>query len=285
MKKQEIEKKLNQTISSIVPDVLENILTRCEEREGLRNMNFIKEKEDTKELVENKKEKKKFFTPKLVGAFATCFICLFGILGFSFYQTSVNSVDSIIDFDVNPSIEIKTNRNEEIIDAIALNDEGKLILEDMDLEKVDLDVGVNAIIDALNNIHFEIPSWVPIIGGNTWGFNLSKLSEISLPRLAMGGVVDQPTLAMVGEAGAEAVMPLENNTGWIDILADKLSARMPRGNDMNSAQLDMIIELLRELLEKSGDVYLMDEIVGIVGEAWDQAKRRRGNFAFSDLNR
>ena len=145
--------------------------------------------------------------------------------------------------------------------------------------------GVNGIIDALNSISFTIPSWVPVIGGNTWSLNLPRMSEITLPRLAKGGLIDQPTLAMVGESGKEAVMPLENNTGWIDQLADRVAARLPQGNSMTSAQLDLIIELLRQLLEKSGDVYLMDEIVGIIGEAWDRTKGRRGDFAFNGVNR
>lgn len=145
--------------------------------------------------------------------------------------------------------------------------------------------GVNGIIDALNSISFTIPSWVPVIGGNTWSLNLPRMSEIALPRLAKGGLIDQPTLAMVGESGKEAVMPLENNTGWIDQLADRVTARLPQGNSMTSAQLDLIIELLRQLLDKSGDVYLMDEIVGIIGEAWDRTKGRRGDFAFNGINR
>ena len=43
-----------------------------------------------------------------------------------------------------------------------------------------------------------------------------------MPKLAQGGVVEKPTIAMVGEAGKEAVVPLENNTGWIDVLVEKL---------------------------------------------------------------
>lgn len=39
---------------------------------------------------------------------------------------------------------------------------------------------------------------------------------------ATGGVIDKPTYALVGEDGAEAVMPLEKNTGWIDQLAERL---------------------------------------------------------------
>lgn len=42
------------------------------------------------------------------------------------------------------------------------------------------------------------------------------------PALAKGGVVDNPTMALIGEAGKEAVIPLERNTGWLVELADKL---------------------------------------------------------------
>ena len=150
MKKREIKKRLNQTFSNMVPDVLDNILAQCEEREVMENMNLInKNKEQKKEIIEKKKEKINFFRPKLVGALATVVVCAFGIIGFTQYQNMNNSVDSIIDFDVNPSIELKTNKKEEIIEVNALNEEGKTILKDMDLEKVDLDVGVNAIIGSM----------------------------------------------------------------------------------------------------------------------------------------
>lgn len=45
---------------------------------------------------------------------------------------------------------------------------------------------------------------------------------------AKGGVFNQPSVIGVGEQGTEAVMPLEHNTGWIDILADKLDGRLSR---------------------------------------------------------
>ena len=53
-------------------------------------------------------------------------------------------------------------------------------------------------------------------------------SQKYVPMLAKGGVVDNPTLAMVGEAGKEVVMPLENNTQWIHELAAKISEIMSK---------------------------------------------------------
>lgn len=53
---------------------------------------------------------------------------------------------------------------------------------------------------------------------------------VSLPRLANGGITTGATLAEIGEAGREAVLPLENNTGWMDELAGKLASRMPTYN-------------------------------------------------------
>lgn len=82
--------------------------------------------------------------------------------------------------------------------------------------------GINSMIKALNNLSFDVPDWVPEIGGKTFGFNIPTINTISIPRLATGGVVDQATVAMIGEAGQEAVVPLENNTGWMDKIAARI---------------------------------------------------------------
>lgn len=58
------------------------------------------------------------------------------------------------------------------------------------------------------------------------GVEIKKLTKLEVPKLARGGIIDRPTVAMVGEAGKEAVMPLERNTGWIDQLASKLGDKI-----------------------------------------------------------
>jgi phage-related protein len=71
---------------------------------------------------------------------------------------------------------------------------------------------INTIIGLWNRldfrITFDVPSWVPIIGGDSW-----RSPDIfpDIPMLANGGIVNSPTLAMIGEAGPEAVIPLNRS--------------------------------------------------------------------------
>ena len=85
---------------------------------------------------------------------------------------------------------------------------------------------VNTAIKAINKIKVTIPDWVPSVGGKSIGFNLSTITAPKIPALATGGVVIGETLARMGEGGKkEAVLPLEQNTEWMDMLADKLAAK------------------------------------------------------------
>ena len=110
---------------------------------------------------------------------------------------------------------------------------------------------LNAIIDAINAMirglnKIKLPNWIPGFGG--MGINIP-----TIPKLAKGGIVDAPTIAMVGEAGKEAVMPLENNTGWITDLAAKVADRMPvsggNSND-NSMSGDLILQIDGSIIGK-----------------------------------
>lgn len=104
---------------------------------------------------------------------------------------------------------------------------------------------VNAAISGLNKISVSIPNWIPGFGGKKFGFNIPKI-----PLLAKGGIIDSPTLAMVGEAGKEAVMPLENNTGWITDLANKVAANMPNNSNEKYPTGDIIIQVGNDTLAK-----------------------------------
>lgn len=89
---------------------------------------------------------------------------------------------------------------------------------------------INGAISGLNRISINIPNWIPGFGGKSFGLNIPKI-----PYLARGGIIDSPTLAMVGEAGKEAVVPLENNTEGLDLLAKKLLEKLGGVNTTNSS--------------------------------------------------
>ena len=83
-------------------------------------------------------------------------------------------------------------------------------------------VPFNAINRVLNTIRgISVLGVSPFSG--LWSYN--PLSVPQIPKLALGGIVNRPgrgVPAIIGEAGAEAVLPLENHTEWMDILADKI---------------------------------------------------------------
>lgn len=77
---------------------------------------------------------------------------------------------------------------------------------------------INGFISAIN-LAIGVINLIP-------GVDIKKLDKMEVPKLARGGIIDKPTVAMVGEAGKEAVMPLERNTGWIDQLAGKIGDKI-----------------------------------------------------------
>jgi phage-related protein len=79
---------------------------------------------------------------------------------------------------------------------------------------------INGMIDGLDRIHIKAPSWVPGMGGKSWGVSIPHI-----PYLAEGGIVTRPTVAMVGEAGDEAVVPLAKLP---QLIAQALQSVLPR---------------------------------------------------------
>ena len=77
--------------------------------------------------------------------------------------------------------------------------------------------GINKFLSGIGKI--KIPDWVPGVGGK--GFSIPKIH-----RLAKGGIVSASTIANIGEAGTEAVIPLQRNTQGLDMIAEKISERL-----------------------------------------------------------
>lgn len=112
---------------------------------------------------------------------------------------------------------------------------------------------INGFIRGLNKI--KIPDWVPGVGGK--GVNIGEI-----PRLAKGGIATSPTVALFGEAGKEAVLPLDRNTGWMDELADKINSR---GGTSASAPQQLTIQI--------GDEKVFNKVIDYINEQ-SQLKNR-----------
>lgn len=77
---------------------------------------------------------------------------------------------------------------------------------------------INGFIGAIN-LAIKVINAIP-------GVNITKLNKLNVPQLATGGILTRETLFVGGEGGKkEAVLPLEQNTGWMDMLADRIANR------------------------------------------------------------
>lgn len=109
--------------------------------------------------------------------------------------------------------------------------------------------GINWLIDKLNKIHFDIPDWVPIIGGKSFGINIPLVSEVSLPRLATGAVIppNREFMAVLGDqkSGTNIETPLET---MVQAFRQALSDGGYSGN--NEAVLVLDKEVLGKVVYK-----------------------------------
>lgn len=105
--------------------------------------------------------------------------------------------------------------------------------------------GINFIIKGLNKINIKIPDFVPGIGGQSFGFNVSEFKKVSIPKLANGGIVNSATQFIAGEAGAEVVFPLQNSKFIADFaryVAEAMRNTGAGGNSGNTFNIGTLIQ-------------------------------------------
>ncbi len=125
---------------------------------------------------------------------------------------------------------------------------------------------INRIIGAINSFiggFNDVVGWGASFIGVDWE-GLATIPEVSLPRLAKGGIVDSPTILEAGEAGTEAIVPLSELwgkmqdmiSGPVGYMADRVSALADRMESMEiGSTATPISELLAKLQElgRGGD--------------------------------
>jgi len=94
--------------------------------------------------------------------------------------------------------------------------------------------------NTFGKVSFKVPSWVPGVGGK--GFDVPEI-----PMLAAGGIVTGPTLAMIGEAGPEAVIPL-------DRMGQMGGGGTTVNINVNGGDPNAVVQALRTYMRQNGSV-------------------------------
>ena len=133
MDEQQIEQRIRTAMDHAAPDCLDQILASCTNAERNAVLSFPV------------KRKKRRWAPLAAAAALTVLCCGAGFLRWM----GLNTVDSVVTLDVNPSLAMEVSAREKVLDVTALNDDALTILDGMDLQGTDLDVAVNAIIGSM----------------------------------------------------------------------------------------------------------------------------------------
>jgi hypothetical protein len=131
MTDREIESRLKSAVESCTPDVLAGVMSGCEKSKG--------------QVIKMTKTNKF----RRFASIAAVLVLVLGISAVGLLQTTAGAVASIVSLDVNPSIELKLNKDAEVIEAKALNDDAEEILEGMKLKGTDVNTAANAIVGSL----------------------------------------------------------------------------------------------------------------------------------------
>lgn len=134
MKNQDLENKIKNAFSNATPDIFDSISKDCNTEKGTVIY-----------MAENKKQNK--WIKQLV-TIAAAFAIVFSSIGI--YNVFTGKAETAkVSLDVNPSIEMTVNKNEKVVDVTPLNEDGKIVIGDMELKNTNLETAVNALIGSM----------------------------------------------------------------------------------------------------------------------------------------
>lgn len=137
MKREEIEKKLDTAVSGMIP---EDMFKRISE-------NIVSV--DAERMEKGMKKKFNIFGKGFVGvAAAACVLFAVGVVGVPYYGNNYVP-DSHVDIDVNPGVEIVTNKKNKVLEVQSTNQDGAAVIDGMNLKNTELKVAVNALIGSM----------------------------------------------------------------------------------------------------------------------------------------
>ena len=142
MKQENIEKELQEAVQNLIPnDLFTRITAELDSKEEGAKMEKV--------LVRRIESKRSSLGLKTVMQLVAACVALVLVVGGIFYYRGNLMVDSLVDLDVNPGIELLTNQKNRVLEAYATNGDGDKVLSGMDLHNVDLQVALNAIVGSM----------------------------------------------------------------------------------------------------------------------------------------
>ena len=136
---------------------------------------------------------------------------------------------------------------------------------------------INWIVKGINKISFDVPDWVPGIGGKKFGFNIPMASfgRVSIPRFEDGGFPATGQMFIANEAGPELVGTIGRRTAVAnnEQIVESISVGVAEANSEQNMLLREQNSLLRALLEKDSGVYLDGRSLS---DSVDKYKREQG---------
>ena len=137
-----MEKELQEAVQNLIPnDLFTRITAELDSKEEGAKMEKV--------LVRRIERKSTSPGLKTVMQLAAACVALVLLVGGIFYYRGNLMVDSLVDLDVNPGIELLTNQKNRVLEAYATNGDGDKVLSGMDLQNVDLQVALNAIVGSM----------------------------------------------------------------------------------------------------------------------------------------
>lgn len=173
MTNKQAEKRVKKAFSGAVPNTFEQILEKCQNTEA-----------DPK-VIKMPKRAGYAFKKIISVAAALAIILTAGFAGYGIAK--IETVDTVVSFDVNPSIELELSDDEKIVRANARNEDGEKILGEMNLNGSDLSVAVNAIIGSMlrNGYLDEISNTILISVDSNNAQKSAKLEKKLMDEISM----------------------------------------------------------------------------------------------------
>lgn len=128
------------------------------------------------DIVPRQYPRRNLWRRRLVAAVLLLCLCAGGFFAYTWF-----SVKAVISIDINPGISLSLNRYEYVINAQPLNDDGADVLDDLNLERLDLDTALNALIGAMNRKGYlsEGATASVFVSGEDEDYNQKLYREVS----------------------------------------------------------------------------------------------------------